>query len=210
MALSFLACLCSHVYCVLIYGHQPASVSQHVQKGAPYVFQSSEDYFGEIERVRVTDDYVYVLFGGKAIVKVYRHDGAYVGTIAVYDDKGQGGTWMNTDHSRAYIEHGGCLYEFEGIEFIHCYTSENGDLKEKMDNVRAIAIPANDYSLRFGNLIKYAHTAQEFVIIRRDLLHRIAYPGLLLPAEVCVVLLWVVIPALRERISKAVKRSDCV
>ena len=205
MVLSFLLCLCSHLYCVLIYGHQPASISKNVQKGVPYVFQSDEDYFGEIQRLRVTDDYVYVVFGGNALVKVYRHDGTYVGTIAVNDDHGSGGTWMNTDHTRAYIEHGGCLYEFDGIEFIHCYTTENDDLREKRESIELITIPANDYSFRFGNVIKYEHTPQEFVFIQRDFLHRIAYPGILLPAEVGIVLFWALIPELWYRISK--KRS---
>ena len=104
MGISLLVLLCSHTYCVFFYSRQPAAVSKYVQKGVPYVFQSNEDYYGEIQKLRITDDYVYVLFGGKAIVKVYRHDGAYIGTIAVYDDTGYGGTWMNTDHHRAYIE----------------------------------------------------------------------------------------------------------
>ena len=199
IGLSFLACLISHLYCVLIYGHQPNFISKNVQRGVPFVFYSNEDYYGEIQKLRITDDYVYVLLGGNAIVKVYQHDGTYIGTIAVYDDKGYGGTWMNTDHNRAYIEHGGCLYEFDGIDFIHCYTTENGDLREKMNSVRDIRIPATDYSIRFGNVIKYENTPQEYVFIQRGFLHRIAYPGVLLPAEVCIVLLWILISKIHCR-----------
>ncbi len=43
---------------------------------------------------------------------------------------------MNTDRHRAYIEHGSCLYEFDGIEFIYCYTTENGDRYEKKKDLK--------------------------------------------------------------------------
>jgi hypothetical protein len=200
MLFSFFLCLCSHIYCVFIYEHQPSSISKNVQKGVPYVFQSDEDYFGNI-KLSVTDDYVYILFGGKAIVKVFRHDGAYIGSIAIY--KGNtGAVQMKTDHDRAYIEHNGCLYEFDGIDFIRCYTKEKGDFLEKRDSIKNIVIPSGNYSCSFGNVIKYKNTPQEYVFLRRGLLHRIAYPGVLLPAEVAVVLLWIFLPELWNKLSK--------
>ncbi len=199
LILSIVFCLCSHIYCLFIYGMQPFHISRNLKKGVPYIFQSDEDYYAEIRMLRVTDDYVYVLYGGKSIVKVYQHNGEYIGTIAVYDRRASGGTSLYTDHSRAYIDHGDCLYEFEGTEFIHCYTTDNGDRAEKLKEVRTVSIPAKDYSFRYGNVIKYENTPQEYAFIKRSFLHRIAYPGILLPAEVCIFLIWFLIYKLRAR-----------
>ena len=193
MIISAVFILLSHFYCLFFYGMQPSYIRKNVQKGIPYVFQKEEDYLGEIQKLRITDDYVYILYGGKSIVKAYQHDGTYIGTIAVYDKRATGGTSLYTDHKKAYIDHDDCLYEFEGIDFIHCYTYDTGEKSEKLKTVENSVIKAADYSFRFGNVIKYEGTPQEYVFIGRDLLHRLAYPGVLYFAEVGVVLIWVLI-----------------
>ena len=176
-----------HFYLLFFSGLQPLHIRKNVKKGIPYIFQSDEDYFAEIDRIRVTDDYVYALYSTKAIVKVYRHDGTYLGTIAIHK-KTSGGTQLYTDNKRAYIERDDCIYEFNGIEFIYCYTIENGDHEEKLKQIKKIAIPAKDYSFRFGNLIKYEGTPQEHVIINRDFLHKISSQRFLFLIEFCIVI----------------------
>ena len=185
---SIILCLCTHMFCLFFYGMQPYSIRKNVKEGKPFVFKRDEDYFCEIQRVRITDEYVYVQYGGKSIVKVYQHDGTYMGTIAVYDRRGSGGTDIYTDNEKAYIYHGNCLYEFSGIEFLHCYY--NSDMNKKLQTVSTSRIPARDYSLRLGNLIKYENTPREFVFVKRGVLQRLAYPGILLPFELFMFLLW--------------------
>lgn len=191
MAISAVVVLLSHFYVLSLYCLQPLHIRKNVRKEVPYVFQKDEDYFSDIQELRVTDDYVYILYGGKSIVKVYRPDGTYIGTIAVYDKRATGGTSVYTDHKKAYIDHYDCLYEFEGINFIHCYTHDNGDKPDKLKSVRLSVIRSPEYSLKFGNLIKYEGTPQEFVFINRDIFHRLANPKILLFMEFVIVLMWV-------------------
>ena len=47
-----------HFYLLFFSGLQPLHIRKNVKKGIPYIFQSDEDYFAEIDRIRVTDDYV--------------------------------------------------------------------------------------------------------------------------------------------------------
>ena len=68
-----------------------------------------------------------------------------------------------------------------------------------VQKIKNTLIPTSDYSFRFGNVIKYEHTPQEFVFIQRDFLHRIAYPGILPPAEVGIVVLWFLLAKLENR-----------
>ena len=174
--------------CLFFSGFQPLRIQRHVAKGIPYIFQKDEDYFAEIDKIRVTDDYVYALYSTKAIVKVYRHDGTYLGTIAIHKEP-SGGTQLYTDNKRAYIERDDCIYEFNGIEFIYCYTIENDDHEEKLKQIKKIAIPAKDYSFRFGNLIKYEGTPQEYVFIQRNCLYRIGNQRFLFLVEACSILM---------------------
>ena len=200
LILSFLFCLLSHLYCILFY-RQPADIRKNVQKGVPYVFQSNEDYFDRIQSVGATDDFVYVLFGRQAIVKVFRHDGDYIATIAVFYS-GSGGVSLYTDKSRAYIDSNGFLYELEGTALLQSYSTTNGDFSGKLKAVQSASAPPADYTIRFGNVIKYAHTPQAYVFLQRDLWHRILHPDALIPAEFAVLLLWGLILIVWNKTSK--------
>ena len=197
MILSLILVLCSHFFCLFLYGRQPASIRSHIREETPYIFYSDEDYFANIQKVRITDDYVFVLYGGKSIIKVYQHDGSYIASIAIHQQK-SGDTQLYTDNKRMYIARDSYLYEFEGLEFIHCYSREQGDLtNELLAQIEKKKMLATEYSFSAGNLIKNAGSPSELVFYKRDLLHRIADPGFLLPAEVFVCLLWYLVLKLK-------------
>ncbi len=193
LALSIIFLIFSHTYITFWSGRTPEHIKTRVREGSPYIFESDEDYFGAFDKIRVTIDYVYILYEGGSIVKVYQHDGTYICTIAISATRGSGGTLMYTDSTKMYLQHANCFYEFEGTEFIRqTDVYQNDEVKEIKKHLKQTS-SSGDYRLIWGNLYRQSTGSMPRLFIERDVLHRLIQPKILLPMEAILICMWIII-----------------
>lgn len=81
--------------------YQPNSIKEKVEEGRLYSFQKNEEYCCEITDFCVENKLIYILFGDKGILKIYKDDGSYLMSYAF--DKSKGKARLREDGDGVYL-----------------------------------------------------------------------------------------------------------
>ena len=103
---------------LLIYSDsQPTELRNKVEKGKLYCFINDKQYWSELTDYCVKENYLYMLFGDKGVIKVYNSDGVYQKSYAFWKTKGASS--LHIDNKYVYlIDQGHNYYVFSSGEFV--------------------------------------------------------------------------------------------
>ena len=112
---------------------QPYKIKKSISRGNVYQFIDDEDYWSEIVDFCVKDDYLYVLFGYKGLLKVYDINGNYIKSFAVLNEGGGScRLYMDPDYVYLLDEYYN-YYLFKNTEFIRCEKNPGKNAPSNID-----------------------------------------------------------------------------
>ncbi len=95
---------------------QPFRYRMCVEQGTPFAFVRDEEYWGSLSDYCIREDYVYLLYGNKGILKIYNSEGKYLCSYA-FLDKGPA-CHLNVRGTEVFLsDQGSDYYVFEKAQF---------------------------------------------------------------------------------------------
>ncbi len=170
----------------LICGMTPLHLLGKGETGTPYRFISDEEYWAPITNYAVVENHIYVLFGGKNVLKCYSEDGTYLHSFYfTHGDKGD--PHLRYSEGKLYlVDNLSNLYELMNGEIGLFYPNEDRAIwgqkihvSYSFSNQKAFGEDIDDYSLKWASIWKNEDGGEKSCIIQRPVWAILANPLLL-------------------------------
>lgn len=153
---------------------QPEAIRANVQEGTLYCFQDDQEYWCALSDFCVKDGYLYLLFGGKGVLKVYDTQGTYLMSYGFRSFKGQPHLFVD-DHAvylQDEIENYYSFSESRWVGFFSGSDRKTNRLREErfapfMSRKRTEG--ENSYIQKLGSVYRISEDGASEVVVSRPL-----------------------------------------
>lgn len=163
-----------NLFIALLNGHgfRAMTISRKASEGEPYRYTREFSGAAVLTDFCVKDNYMYLLFEGTGVLKVYDLSGKYLHSYAFHTfSKGCG--VLYTDMNRVYLEdqiHN--MYSFVNGEFERYYEKDSENYPDQIDNYQKRFSPDGvKYIKKWASIIAVTEDGTQKTIISRPFFH---------------------------------------